>query len=477
MHKRLRCGFGRSRWLVLWCLLHFSTGGHAQSGSFGLQFDGVDDYVSFGVASQLGVSTFTLETWFQWTGGGSTADGYWLAVDGEGQASDTSTTSGDFCAYAGTSLRASTCGVYEPGTSSTAKGNVDPYYVAAFPTGQAAPALQQANYARQTGMCAAGTIGFGWHEVIVARRGSTVDWAIDGIRLATFTNATFTASNVFVGYWDMFASLSDNTNLSFGVVDNVRVEVPCVAPSITAQPQSQTVVQGANPTFTVSATGTPAPGYQWYYNGISLFGASGSAYTVTNARPANAGSYTVVVTNTGGSVTSAVATLTVNVPPFMTTQPPSPVVVTQGDNVTICVMVAGTLPLSYQWQFNGVNIAGATASCYSRYNVQTNDAGTYSVVVANVAGSLTNSTILTVIVPTVPPAQPGHFDAISRRPDGAVELDMSGTAGTNYLLEWTSDWQVWSNLCTLCASNGLFQAIDPCATNGGQRFYRLRLVP
>ncbi len=327
----------------------------------------------------------------QWTGAGSNADGYWFAVDGEGQAGDTSATSGDFCAYAGTSLRASTSGVYEAGTTATAKANTDPYYVAAFPTGLPAPAWQQSNYTQQSGACAAGTIGFAWHEVIVARRGSTVDWAIDGIRLVTFTNLTFTASNVFVGYWDMFTSLSDNTNLSFGVLDNVRVEVPAVAPSITAQPQSQSV--------------------------------------------------------------------------------------TQATAVTMCVTVAGTLPMSYQWRFNGTNLAGATTSCYSRNNVQTNDGGTYSVVVTNIAGSVACSFVLDVVATNAPPAQPGRLESIGRLADGSVLLNMSGAAGTDYLLEWTSDWVAWSNLCTLSATNGLFWWVDPSATNAPQRFYRLRLGP
>jgi predicted secreted Zn-dependent protease len=51
---------------------------------------------------------------------------------------------------------------------------------------------------------------------------------------------------------------------------------------------------------------------------------------------------------------------------------------------------------------------------------------------------------------------------------------MSGTAGTNYILEWTSDWVRWSNLCTLSSADGSLEWIEPCATNSSQRFYRLR---
>ncbi len=412
----------------------------------------------------------------EWTGSGSTADGCYFAVDGEGQAGDTSTTSGDFCAYVGTSLQSATNGVYAAGTDSNSKGNLNAYYIAAFPGGETAPAWQQSNYAQQTGPITNGALGFAWREVIVSRRGNTVDWAIDGIRLATITNASFTASNVFIGYWDMFTSLSDNTNLSFGLVDNVRVEVPVVATVITGQPQAQAVVQGANATFAVTASGMPAPGYQWRYNGARLDGATGSAYTVVNAQPADAGSYTVVVTNSGGSVTSAVAILTVNVPASVSTPLASSLVVTQGDSFTLCLSAAGTSPLSYQWRYNGVSLGGATDSCYMRSNVQTNDAGTYSVIVTNVAGRLTNSTVVEVVAISATPAEPGRFDSICRLTNGEVQLNMSGTAHTNYILQWTADWLAWSNLCTLSGADGCFWAVDPSATNGGQRFYRLRLA-
>ncbi len=415
----------------------------------------------------------------QWTGAGSTADGYWFAVDGEGQASDTSTTAmNDFGAFSGTTYHAAGSGIYAAGTASNSRGNGNSYYAGTFPGGQTAPAMQQAAYPQQTGGLAAGTIGFVWREVIINKAGDTVEWFIGGLKIATITGASFASSNIFIGLWDSFNSLSDNTNLSFAVFDNVRVErfVTNVPPYLTAEPQARTVTQGSNAAFSVTADGTAPLGYQWRFNGTNLTGASASAYTVTNALPTQAGSYSVVVTNGFGSVTSAVAALTVNVPPFIINQP-QPTEVTQGANVTFCVMVSGTPPLRYQWRFNGTNIAGATTNCYSRYNVQTNDAGTYAVVVTNLAGSLTCSFVLNVLSTNAPPAQPGHFDSICRLPDGSVQLGMTGTPGTNYILQWTSDWLAWSDLCTLSGSDGLFWAVDPCVTNGGQRFYRLRLGP
>lgn len=84
------------------------------------------------------------------------------------------------------------------------------------------------------------------------------------------------------------------------------------APVITTQPQSMTVAPGTSAQFSVSASGAPAPAYQWFLNGTALSGATSSTLSVSNAQSSNAGSYTVTVTNAMGSVTSSPATLTVS---------------------------------------------------------------------------------------------------------------------------------------------------------------------
>jgi sugar lactone lactonase YvrE len=90
-------------------------------------------------------------------------------------------------------------------------------------------------------------------------------------------------------------------------------------PLITAQPQGATVTAGTNVQFTVTATADPAPTYQWYRNGTAITGATDATFTLSNAQTANAGDYTVVVTNTLGSATSEKATLAITTP-----QPPPP---------------------------------------------------------------------------------------------------------------------------------------------------------
>ena len=88
-----------------------------------------------------------------------------------------------------------------------------------------------------------------------------------------------------------------------------------IAPTITAQPQSVTATAGGTVQFSVTASSTPAPAYQWYFNGNAFSGATGSALSLSNARSADAGDYYVVIMNSLGSVTSEKATLTVNAAP------------------------------------------------------------------------------------------------------------------------------------------------------------------
>src|SRR6185312_14250812 len=101
------------------------------------------------------------------------------------------------------------------------------------------------------------------------------------------------------------------------------------APTISMQPQSQTVNAGATATFSVVAAGSGTLAYQWEKNGTAVAGATSASYT-TPATVAgdNGASFTVVVSDSAGQVTSSAATLTVNgagqgTPPTFSAQPQS----------------------------------------------------------------------------------------------------------------------------------------------------------
>ena len=132
----------------------------------------------------------------------------------------------------------------------------------------------------------------------------------------------------------------------------------------------------------------------------------------------DAGSYAVVVSNTLGSATSAPpATLTV-IDPIITNQPASRTNYA-GTMTMFRVGVLGTLPLSYQWFWNGTNalttgvrISGALSPTLTISNLLGGDAGSYTVAVSNALGSATStpSAVLMVIDPivTTQPVEPNQ---------------------------------------------------------------------
>jgi len=192
---------------------------------------------------------------------------------------------------------------------------------------------------------------------------------------------------------------SKNSALATGTI-TVSGSAP-VAPVITTQPVSQTVAFGSAVSFTVTATGTAPLSYQWQKDGVNLTGANSPTLTLAGVTSASAGGYRSVVSNVGGSATSATATLTVGpapISPTITLQPVSRTVAT-GTTVVFTVAATGTAPLSYQWKKDNVIIVGANSATLTLSSVTTADAGTYAVVVSNIAGSVTSAYALLTVNP------------------------------------------------------------------------------
>ncbi|MFN7138115.1 MAG: immunoglobulin domain-containing protein [Limisphaerales bacterium] len=167
------------------------------------------------------------------------------------------------------------------------------------------------------------------------------------------------------------------------------------APTISGHPVSQTNAPGTTATFHVTASGVPYVLYQWKKNGTDLVdggnvsGAQRSVLVLENVSPADAGSYSVVVSNEDGSATSLAATLVVAVAPEITAQPVDQLG-TIGGSATFTVHAVGTGPLAYQWRFNGQPIANATQSTLELSNLHLSLGGDYQVIVSNSAGYVTS---------------------------------------------------------------------------------------
>lgn len=188
------------------------------------------------------------------------------------------------------------------------------------------------------------------------------------------------------------------------------------SPGITMQPTNQTVFQGSNAIFSVSAIGNGQLSYSWQswagppYLIWTIPGETNTMLVITNAQPFQARQYRVIITNIYGAVTSDFATLTVLTSPVFTQQPRSQTNVL-GNGVTFSATVSGTQPISFQWFCNGLIVtsggrfsisSGATGSSLTITGLQTNDTGSYFLVASNLVG-ITNSFVASLIV-VVPPS-------------------------------------------------------------------------
>ncbi|QYM77803.1 immunoglobulin domain-containing protein [Horticoccus luteus] len=241
------------------------------------------------------------------------------------------------------------------------------------------------------------------------------------------------------------SATSSTTSNDTIAIDNVSVSMTAVAdgsPVITTQPAAQTVDLGSAVTFTVAASGDAPFTYQWSKDGSPLSGETSAALTIASAQDTSAGDYTVVVTNGKGSVTSAPATLTISTvvnAPQVVTQPQSQTV-DSGATVTFTITATGTAPLSYQWRKNGTAIADEISDTLTLNNVQPADAGAYTVVVSNSAGSDTSAVasldLTGVVTPPVVLAQSGSQSVVI---GGAVSFSVTAGGSAPFTYQWRKD--------------------------------------
>jgi Abnormal spindle-like microcephaly-assoc'd, ASPM-SPD-2-Hydin/Immunoglobulin domain len=225
------------------------------------------------------------------------------------------------------------------------------------------------------------------------------------------------------------------TNVAGSVTSNSAVLTVNAPPSITKQPANQAVLAGQTATFSVTASGTTPLSYQWTKNTLPISGATSASHTIPAASGSDNGSrFAVTVTNLMSSVTSAAATLTVNVPPSITTQPASQTIFV-GQTATFSVVAAGTTPLSYQWKKNGTQIEGATLSSYTTPVTTLSNSGTsFSVTLTNAVGSATSTAAIFTVVPPVPPSiasQPANQTVVAGQ-TATFSLVATGTAPLSY---------------------------------------------
>ena len=166
-----------------------------------------------------------------------------------------------------------------------------------------------------------------------------------------------------------------------------------VAPAFNLQPAGQTVQRGSAATFSAVVSGSAPFAYQWLRNGSPIAGANQATYTIAAATSADHGAkFALRVGNAGGSATSAEALLQVIEPsatPTVTRQP-AVQAVREGDDATFRVTALANAAMSYQWQRNGVPIAGATEASYTLAASVGDDGASFRVVVSTSGGATTS---------------------------------------------------------------------------------------
>ncbi len=219
-------------------------------------------------------------------------------------------------------------------------------------------------------------------------------WFFDGTNaLSEATSSVLHLENVQLSQAGFYAVVVTN---AFGAVTSAPAMLMVTAspPVILTPPSSQTVALGDTVVLTISSAGSLPLGYQWLFNASPIPGAGTTSLELTDVQVSQSGSYTVIITNAFGAVTSPPAVLTV-LDPAIVTQPADQLVIL-GTTASFSVVAAGTAPLGFQWfkdsaqLDNGGNISGAQTATLTLEAVSGGDAGGYCVVISNPSGTVTS---------------------------------------------------------------------------------------
>jgi hypothetical protein len=248
--------------------------------------------------------------------------------------------------------------------------------------------------------------------------------------------ASFTTSLLSAGTHTISATFGGDTNFLTSTSTSLQEVISTVGPSITTQPQSQTINSGQTATMSVVAAGTPPLSYQWYQgaSGVTtnpIAGATGTSYTTPPLTATT--SYWVQVSNAEGSVNSNTDVITVLVPVMIVTQAASQTI-NSGQTATLSVVANGTAPLSYQW-YQGASgittnpLAGATSSSYTTPALTTTTS--YWVKVSNVVGPVDSSTATITVQSLTIVTQPAS-QTIDSGQTAILSVVASGTAPISF---------------------------------------------
>ncbi|MGA2500501.1 MAG: pectinesterase family protein [Tepidisphaeraceae bacterium] len=314
----------------------------------------------------------------------------------------------------------------------------------------------------------------------------------------TLGSGTLVGNTVFLRFWE-YQSVDTNGNpvntnsrvawateidgnTATNEVQNVSAWfsgwTPALSPNLIGQPQSLSVAGGASAQFSVTATGIPAPSYQWRQNGNPV-GSNSPTYFIAAADANNAGTYTVDVSNPSGTVTSSAATLQVgNSAPSL--NPISDVTVNVGVDVTVTPAAsdpdvpAQTLTFSESNAPANAGFDPGTGILTWRPTVQQADSTTLVTITVSDNGSpvLSASQNFNLIVNplTQPTILPPSFNG------SQFSLTVSGQTGPDYAVQTSSDLITWTTVARYTSPSLPFTYTDNAPT-AAALFYRIICGP
>jgi hypothetical protein len=297
----------------------------------------------------------------------------------------------------------------------------------------------------------------------------TYQWWRSGMTYPSWTGPTLTLSGVTSSDQGTYSVVATNAAGS-AMSDPAVITVTSgssrdSAPVFTMQPANQTAAAGSTVFLTAAASGTPAPTYQWWRNGVTYSGWSGPVLTLYGVSSNDQATYTVVATNSAGSTTSAGAVVTItsgwspDVAPAFTTHPVSQVVAA-GGTLNLTAAASGSPAPAYQWKRNGVGYASWTGPTLTLPQVSSNDQGTYTVVATNSAGSATSS--------------PATVTVTSGAATGRIALAWNDNSGneTGFKIERAVVGQAYSQIAMVGTNITAFT--DTTVSPGTSYSYRVR---
>ena len=326
-----------------------------------------------------------------------------------------------------------------------------------------------------------------FHHAVMVRQGPTLLIYVDGVLSIAGTQSGGQVADVSSGASFRVGTGPcvgvDGTSAYTGALDEISlynraltpIEVQslyaagrsgkCTAPAapvILLAPTNLTLTAGSDALFNVLAAGTSPLAYQWRFNSAELPGQTGASLLLAAANTNQAGSYDVVVTNAFGALTSAVAVLTVYVPPApVFTLQPQTQAVPAGSSIALTALASDTWPVTYQWYFGDMPLPGAASMALRLIDVQATNTGDYTVVAANAWNAATSVVAKLIVVSAAPlltlePQSAGVFVGFP------AQLSVAATGTEPFAYQWQ-----WYGTNIPGATGASYGVSDMLAANAG----------